>query len=376
MMGFLRFERQADFWAGMDAFSPDYFTARERFRAAAQAAGARLEAHPIAARGPAGEALSIDVAVLGDAGASRALVVSSGLHGVEGFAGSAVQLAWLGSLAGRPAPPGVRLVLIHALNPYGFAWRRRANEHNVDLNRNGLAEGEAYAGAPPEVGLLADFIAPASPPDPPWLAWRYWPQAALIVARHGLDALRGALTQGQYDHPEGLFYGGAAPEETTRILRSRFAGWTGEARFVLHLDLHTGLGPAGACTLLPGAAPEHLRWLAAHLSGQRLEPAHAGLNTTVRGALGDDLHRRLGAAGRDHVFATVEFGTSGPLAAFRALREENRAHRFPRHPGCEPAKRRLVECFCPGAERWRERRLQRGVALCGQALLACASLDV
>jgi predicted deacylase len=28
------------------------------------------------------------------------------------------------------------MILIHALNPYGFAWLRRVNEDNVDLNRN------------------------------------------------------------------------------------------------------------------------------------------------------------------------------------------------------------------------------------------------
>jgi hypothetical protein len=27
-------------------------------------------------------------------------------------------------------------MLIHALNPFGFAWLRRVNEANVDLNRN------------------------------------------------------------------------------------------------------------------------------------------------------------------------------------------------------------------------------------------------
>jgi hypothetical protein len=42
------------------------------------------------------------------------------------------------------------LVLIHALNAFGFAWLRRVNEENVDLNRNfhdftnPLPSSEAY----------------------------------------------------------------------------------------------------------------------------------------------------------------------------------------------------------------------------------------
>jgi hypothetical protein len=50
-----------------------------------------VEEHPIAGRGPQGEALAIDVAIV-PGGASRStLVVSSGIHGVEGFLGSAIQ---------------------------------------------------------------------------------------------------------------------------------------------------------------------------------------------------------------------------------------------------------------------------------------------
>ncbi len=51
--------------------------------------------------------------------------MSSGLHGVEGYFGSAVQLAWLhGVRAGCiRIPSGTAVVLVHAVNPHGFAWR-------------------------------------------------------------------------------------------------------------------------------------------------------------------------------------------------------------------------------------------------------------
>ena len=44
-------------------FAPDYFTARDRFRAAAARLGWATAAFPIDARGPAGEELTIDAAV-------------------------------------------------------------------------------------------------------------------------------------------------------------------------------------------------------------------------------------------------------------------------------------------------------------------------
>ena len=31
---------------------------------------------------------------------------------------------------------GLRVVLLHAINPWGFSWARRVTEDNVDLNRN------------------------------------------------------------------------------------------------------------------------------------------------------------------------------------------------------------------------------------------------
>jgi predicted deacylase len=130
----------------IDFFSPDYGAARERFRAAAQAAGAALHSLGLDANGPGGEALTIDIAWLGDTPARRIVLHTSGLHGVEAFAGSAIQLALLKQ---PPAPKAeCALVLVHVLNPYGMAWLRRTNENNVDLNRNFLRRGERGSAAP------------------------------------------------------------------------------------------------------------------------------------------------------------------------------------------------------------------------------------
>ena len=53
--------------APADYFSSSYTAAREKFRAAARAAGAALESHRNPASGPGGEALSTDTARLGPA---------------------------------------------------------------------------------------------------------------------------------------------------------------------------------------------------------------------------------------------------------------------------------------------------------------------
>ncbi len=65
-------------------FSADYFMARSRWRTAAAIHGGRLESYEIDAVTPSDERLTIDVAIFGNPSAQKALVISSGLHGVEG----------------------------------------------------------------------------------------------------------------------------------------------------------------------------------------------------------------------------------------------------------------------------------------------------
>jgi len=119
-----------------ESFSLDYQTARAKFLAAARDAGAALEAilHP--ERGPDGGDLATDVALIGSREAESVLVMISATHGVEGFCGSGAQVDWLRREEYRALPGGTAVLMVHAINPYGFAWLRRVTNENVDLNRN------------------------------------------------------------------------------------------------------------------------------------------------------------------------------------------------------------------------------------------------
>src|SRR5690606_11704356 len=108
-----------------------------------------------------GNELSLDVARKGPKDARKLLVVSSGTHGVEGYFGSAVQIALLEGLLSRVnLAPHVGVLLIHAINPYGFAWSRRTNEDNVDQNRNFLLTGAEFRGAPEAYRELDGLLNP------------------------------------------------------------------------------------------------------------------------------------------------------------------------------------------------------------------------
>ena len=227
-------------------YSPDYATARLRFRQAANLLGWTLEPHSIGCLGPNGEDLTVDVAWSENGNPERTLVISSGVHGVEGFFGSAVQLALLEQWATQGAP-SVRCVFLHGLNPYGFSWLRRFDENNVDPNRNFLLEGEQYQGAPAGYAELNGLLNPRRPPS----RWNpFFIRALQAIARHGMPALRQSIAAGQYEFPQGLFFGGAAPTQMQQLLHQHLRRWLQGSRSVVHLDFHTGLGKSSACKRL------------------------------------------------------------------------------------------------------------------------------
>ena len=351
---------------GQPRFTTDYRAARERFGAAAHTAGARLTTLPVAGLGPRGEALAVDVATLGEDEEDATLLVPSGLHGVEGAIGSAVQTAWLSR---QQAPPiGVRVVLVHALNPWGFAHGRRTDEANIDLNRNFLLPGESHRGAPPGFADLAALAAPRTP-APAVEAFALRALARVVV--HGLPALRSALSVGQQQHPQGLFFAGHDEAAVTRLVRSHCKDWLGRARRLLHLDLHSGLGRHGGALLLalcaPGSPDE--AWLR-NTFARATVCAEGGKNCVIdewRGLIGQWLTRGPGARLEHCLSCTLEFGTVGPITAFAALRAENRA--WWHSPAHLPAAReRLRETFAPSSPAWRAGCTHLGTSLLDHAV--------
>lgn len=244
----------------------------------------------VAPRGPFGEELCITLAIVRSpdddeepAQPSAVFLHTSGLHGVEGYAGSAIQIKMLQEWdsLGPKLSAGQLLVVAHAVNPFGMAWRSRFDQGNRDLNRNGLnvrgtAEEDSArfaalkAEGNPDYDTFSDVINPTTIGCCDCFPLR----AACLLAVHGMDRMKRATATGQYDNAAGIFFGGfSLAESYTSLLQTLVAlGVNREnpnlTRFA-HVDVHTGLGQPGVASLLaPAGQPVGLIRSIAGVAGE------------------------------------------------------------------------------------------------------------
>ncbi len=344
-------------------FSATYAEARRRFMAAATSRRLPIETHVHPdVRGADGEDLAIDVACMGPAGAVAVLVLISGTHGAEGFCGSGAQVAMLHDPAfiEAVAASGVRVVLLHALNPYGFSHLRRTNEDNVDLNRN----FRDFAVPPPPNAAYAEvhgFMVPASwPPGADALA-----RMQAYIAQRGLPALQAAVSGGQCEFSDGLFYGGVRPAWSNLILRRLLRAEASTCQRLGWIDFHTGLGPRGhGEKILAGGNVADLarakRWwgpeVTSFIDGSSTSAPLTGVNFN---AVYDECPQA------EHAGIALEYGTLPVLEVFDALRADQWLSNHPAAPAATHAaiKRQVRDAFYQDADDWKA--LVYGQAMAG-----------
>ena len=342
----------------------NFSNARSTFLEAAHRAGGTIVTHGHPERGPDGEPLATDVACFGSADAPNRLLVISGTHGVEGFAGSLCQAQWLGD--GVVVPADLAVVMVHAINPYGFAWIRRVNEDNVDLNRNGV---DFTAPLPENAGY--DELAAALVPDRWDDATRERTAIALLdfAGRNGFDGLQAAVSTGQYRHPLGIFYGGQARVWSHRTLETIVRAHLGDAKRVGVIDLHTGLGPFGHGELIASHPDDAGKARLSECFDDYTIPAEgSSVSADVRGDVLDAIEQWLPGVGVAGV--AIEWGTVDIVAVSDALRADAWLHGYsdPIGPAAGPIKDQLRAAFAPDDPRWAELVVERFVSVRDRAI--------
>lgn len=349
----------------VDAFSKSYAQARDKFLQGARTARLTLACHPHPLPGCDGELIALDVALDGPPGASKLLIVSSGCHGVEGYCGSGVQIYALDDAALRSqcAKAGIAVLYLHAINPYGFSHARRVTHENIDLNRN-FQNFSKPLPPNPAYRQLHSLLLPAQ--WPPGLA--NGAAIAWHIATRGMKSAQAAVSGGQYEVSDGLFFGGTSPSWSNLTLRQVLREYGRAAKEIAWIDLHSGLGRSGQCerTFAMKQGDEAGR--------QRATDWWGGAGATPLKSLGDgsSVSSALtglmwGALAEECPNAQVtsmamEFGTAPVMAVLKALRGDQWLANHPEAPAALAAniKRAMRDAFYVDTPEWKEAIIRQG----------------
>lgn len=181
----------------------------------------------------------------------RLLILTSGIHGIEGFTGSALQCAFLEDQFWNLKDQDMGILIIHGINPYGFKHKRRVTENNIDLNRNFETsrdlfklKNEGYA----KVRGLLDTKKKSS-------RLMFYLKSISSIKKYGKDALRRAIVSGQYEYPEDIFFGGNDFEPQVSLIQKEVIHYGEGYSQVLLVDLHTGYGQRAKLHLFGDRSP-------------------------------------------------------------------------------------------------------------------------
>ena len=349
-------------------FAQSYAEAREKFLGACDAADLDVESHIHPLRGRDGETLAMDVALDGAKDARRLLIVTSACHGVEGFCGSGIQNALLHDTAWRTAARDacVAVLYVHGLNPYGFSWWRRVTQENVDLNRN-FHDFAKPLPANPGYDEIAGLLEPPTWPPSDEINAR----VMALIEQRGIDALQAATSGGQYDHPEGLFYGGRNPTWSNQTLRQVLRDHGRRCDRLAWIDLHTGLGPRGhgerifACRDDAAALARARAWW-----GPEVTSIYDGSSTSalLSGLMWLAAYEECPQA--EYTGIALEYGTVPILDVINALRADQWLEKHPEAPEplCGVIKTQLRDAFYTDDDAWKQQVVEQAFTAAQQAV--------
>ena len=173
------------------------------------------------------------------------IVLTTGVHGMEGYIGATMLDVFFREI--YPTLEDDTGVLVVAnVNPYGMKYFRRYNENNVDLNRNFILDWDSFdLASNKEYPKVDTFLGPTGKiGNGLWHEVGFYMSLAKTALTEGADTVSDALLTGQYEYPQGVYYGGNGDEASTVYLKDIFSRCLdSDYENIVHIDLHSGYGP-------------------------------------------------------------------------------------------------------------------------------------
>ncbi len=359
-------------------FSDNYQQGRQYFldKCAARNIPVHSFPHP-EHKGPCGEILAMDCALVGNKKASKILLLTCGTHGLESAAGAATLLQFLDHDLSQTLPADTALLMVHGVNPYGWAYARRGNEDGIDLNRNCLDHAKPYP-QNPAYERLHKIIKQAHV-DAAGLE-EFTKSFAAFAESEGMARAIDGVTAGQYSHPDGMSFGGHALSWSWQTLFSIADTYLRHAEKIIHIDWHTGIGdfaePFFITDMKKDSAHYRLaeKWWAPHKI--HADDILAGSAPNYTGMLVCGLRDHMAGISKAEMLSVViEWGTYDMLKMLQALLLDDWLKQYGTQDTdlVREARNLLIERFCPQSPKWRQNVLRKSLPIYQQTLTALKS---
>ena len=247
ILNIVRQPEVAESYAYSDSFRNTY----EEVRAGVRDLVANLEGkgYPVETSSYAvneADGLYIDSFYLPAEGAQTNLILlTTGVHGMEGYIGSVMLDVFFEEIY-PDLDENTGVLVVANVNPYGMKYYRRYNESNVDLNRNFILDWDSFdLSSNKDYPKVKEFLGPTGKiGNALWHEVGFYGSLAKTAITDGADTVSDALLTGQYEYPQGVYYGGNGDEISTTYLKEVFAQCLdGSYENIVHIDIHSGYGP-------------------------------------------------------------------------------------------------------------------------------------
>jgi hypothetical protein len=202
-----------------------------------------------------------------------------------------------------------------------------------------------------------------------WHEAGFYLSLAKTAITDGAGTISDALLTGQYEYPQGVYYGGTGDEASTAYLKDVFSQCLDSAyENIVHIDIHSGYGPRYNMVIFNSVfetmteAESQTVFGYDHIIAHDSESFYATTGDTT------DFFYRLAQRKQAEaaLFSTCfEFGTIGDeffdtILSLKYTVDENRNHWYPTNnaTSAEIVRQNYLELYYPTETTWREKTIQ------------------
>jgi hypothetical protein len=363
-----------------ESFYNSYEEIRGHLQEFSSQLGVEIYSHPIDPQ----DDLYIDSFYLPSTDVQKNLIVlTTGVHGMEGYIGSVMLDVFFQEIYPTLDSQTTGVLVVANVNPYGMKYYRRYNENNVDLNRNFILDWDSFdLASNQEYPKVDTFLGPTGKiGNALWHEAGFYLNLGVTAVTDGADTISDALLTGQYEYPQGVYYGGNGDEASTVFLKDVFDRCL-ESPYenIVHIDLHSGYGPRYNMVIFNSV----FETMTEEESRQAFGYDHiiAIDSPSFYATTGDttDFFYRLAQQKQTdtQLFSTCfEFGTIGDaffdtILSLHYTIDENRNHWYPTDNATtqQVIHENYMELYYPTETQWREKTVQDFIAAANGVLEA------